>query len=544
MNRRKLTTALTALPLAALLAHAGPARADLPDKNADREGWIKASMAGTPAGFCDAQKAKDRTGPADPDFMANQVKGQWDGVTPDKADLDQALYLAGALCKFPGNPDLQKGLTPLWDAFVGFYGFKAADLADITLALDPKRTRIQTPSRPPADTRFADVDGFTQAMIAKQALVTAYGMDFMSYAEILDATPNPSQLLQAAFVAQCVDSYSGSIGRWAICKADALGLDRAKLDKELATATIDPRDRLELKMRFVRLQQTVKAQAARFDAEAKKDDGVAKVIDTLPAAAAKAWAEQTGPHAAMLAWTYKLVDDARANNKKLMNGCDAELLTHLTTYLTAKAPRTEQEMKDAFKDNIGSQLASAGALCFVRDEAARKYWNDKATGHAGYWGLRTFIWHALTSEKIEFDTDRGNDPIGLPKPVVLYANATPKTSMGTIATMKPNDTGFEITFKKETWKVEVCKQWKETNRIDGIDPESGKLIYRSTCVKTATETASSTAEPVTVTKELAAGLKVGVAASFARNDDGSGYPTAIYGDKKRTKLVGAFGVTY
>ena len=108
------------------------------------------------------------------------------------------------------------------------------------------------------------------------------------------------------------------------------------------------------------------------------------------------------------------------------------------------------------------------------------------------------------------------------------------------------DTGdaFELTFKKETWKEQVCKQWKESNRIDGIDPATGKLIYRTSCVKTGTETRSSTATPVTVPKALATGLAVGVAASFVRNGDGTGYPTAVYADKKRTKLVGAFGVTY
>ena len=225
-------------------------------------------------------------------------------------------------------------------------------------------------------------------------------------------------------------------------------------------------------------------------------------------------------------------------------GCDATLRTHLATYLTARAPRTQDDLRDAFKDAIGSQLASAAAICFVRNPAAQTFWGRYALGFARRWGVRTAIWHALASEKIEFDTNRGNDGVGLPKPVVLYANGTSGSSSGTIATMKEEGDAFAITFKKETWKEPVCKVWKETNRVEAINFDTGKLIYRSTCVKTATETASSTAEPVTVTKELAAGLKVGVAASFARNDDGSGYPIAIYGDKKRTKLVGAFGVTY
>ena len=42
----------------------------------------------------------------------------------------------------------------------------------------------------------------------------------------------------------------------------------------------------------------------------------------------------------------------------------------------------------------------------------------------------------------------------------------------------------------------------------------------------------------------AAGLKVGVSAAFVRNADGTAYPVAVFADKKRTKLVGAFGVTY
>ena len=54
-------------------------------------------MAGTPASFCGPGAVKDRTGPADPDFMTGQVAKQWDGVAPADADLDQAIYLAGAL---------------------------------------------------------------------------------------------------------------------------------------------------------------------------------------------------------------------------------------------------------------------------------------------------------------------------------------------------------------------------------------------------------------------------------------------------------------
>jgi hypothetical protein len=56
------------------------ARADLPDKNKDREGWIKGSMTGKQAGFCGPTAPKDLTGGADPDFVRDQVAKQWDGV--------------------------------------------------------------------------------------------------------------------------------------------------------------------------------------------------------------------------------------------------------------------------------------------------------------------------------------------------------------------------------------------------------------------------------------------------------------------------------
>ena len=86
--------------------------------------------------------------------------------------------------------------------------------------------------------------------------------------------------------------------------------------------------------------------------------------------------------------------------------------------------------------------------------------------------------------------------------------------------------------------------WKETNRIDGIDPKTGQLIYRGFCAKRGFDKRTNTPTPVTVAKVYGAGLKVGVAASFVRNSDGTGYPITIYSDKKRTKIIGAFGVTY
>ncbi|MBL0216941.1 MAG: hypothetical protein IPQ07_24065 [Myxococcales bacterium] len=520
-----------------------PARA-APDKQTDRAGWIKASMDGRQAAFCGPVKPKDLSGGADPDFVANQVKKQWEGVKLSEVSLGDALPLATALCKFPGNADLQAALSPLWQGFVKFYGFGAADLADFAAVQDPGQATLPLETRAPKDARLADGDALTQALVAKSLLVTSYGMDFMSYAELLDTTPTTSEHLKAAFVEQCVDSYHGSIARWAICKDDALSLDRKRFDRELATAKIDARHRLEDKVRFVKLQQAVKLRADQYAAEAAKDGGVAKVIDAIPASAAKTWEDDRGPHQALLAWTYKLVDDARANNKKLMDGCEAELRTHLATYLGAKKPATSNDLKNVFRDDIGSQLGNAAALCFVRNEAAQKFWSDWSSGFAQRWGRRTMIWHALVSEKIDFDTNRGNDPLGLPRPVITYANASTSGSSGTIATMQESDTGFAITFKKESWKEPVCKQWKETNKIDGIDPQSGKLIYRTVCTKSGMETRTNTPTPVTVDKAYATGLKIGVASSFVRNSDGSAYPVAIYSDKKRTKLVGAFGISF
>lgn len=529
---------------AALLAGATAASAEIPDKNQDREGWIKASMSGKQAAFCPAIEPRKLTGGADPDFVANQVAKPFDGAQPLDVELDSALTVANALCKFPGNPDLQKRLGALWQQYTSFYGLTAADHADIAAALDDGRKRIEAPTRAPEDVRFADVDGRTQALVAKGLAVTSYGMDFMSYAEMLDTAAEPSEHLKAAFVGLCVDGYNASMGRWAICKADALGLDRARFDRELAAATIDPKHRLAAKVAFVKLQHKVKAADARWTTEAGKDDGVAKVVDELPKAAAATWAEESRPHADALAWANQIVDAARANNKKLLDGCSDALRGHLGAYLTARAPRTAEDLKDAFRDNIGSQLASAAALCLVREPAAQAYWAEVSSGYAHRWGLRTMIWHAIASAKIEFDTDRGNDPIGLPRPVILYASASKGSSSGTIAAMKESGDAFEITFKKETWSEPVCKQWKETNRIDGIDLDSGRLIYRSVCVKRGTEKRESTATPVTLAKHYAAGLKVGVAASFARASDGAGYPVAVFADKKREKLVGAFGVSY
>ena len=292
----------------------------------------------------------------------------------------------------------------------------------------------------------------------------------------------------------------------------------------------------------MKLQHAVKARAAAIAADAAKDRGIEKVVETLPAAAAKLWAEESAAHQELLAWTYKLVDDARANNKRLMEGCEDTLRTHLASYLKGTSFADHKELQNAFRDNIGSQLGNAAALCFVRDEAARKFWSDWSTGYAERWGLRTMIWHALASEKIEFDT--GKASLRLPQPVILYANASSARSSGTIAKLQDAGDKVTISFKKETWTETVCKQWKETNRVDGIDLQSGKLIYRQVCVKTAKEKRSSTAEPVTVGKAYAAGLRAGVPATFVRNSDGTGYPVAIYDSPKRTKIVGAFGVMF
>ena len=542
-NTHKLV-AIAATAVLLPMTWASSASANLPDKKSDRAGWIKASMAGTQAKFCGPLPAKKLSGGSDPDYVRKQVEKKWQGAKMLEMKLADGLNLANALCKFPGNPELQSALMPLWKAWTKFYGLGRADLADFAAAQDPDAKKIPWSSFGPKDTRFADVDAATQVVVAKGLLVTSYNMDFMSYAEMLDSATNASEHLKVAFVDKCLDSYHGSIARWAICKQDALSLDRKRFDKELKAAKINPDARLKAKLSFVRLQHAVTERAAKYQAEADKDDGVKKVVDTIPAAAQQRWTTESAAHRALLDWTYKIVDDARANNKKLMNGCEEQLRDHLANYLKAKSPRTSDDIKNAFHDNIGSQLGNAAALCFVRNPAAHKYWATMSSGFAEYWGPRTMVWHALVAEKIEFDTNRGRDPLGLPKPVTLYANASQGSSSGIIATLKESGDSVEVTFKKAKWTERVCKSWKETNRVDGIDLKSGKIIYRSYCAKYGTEKRSSTPSPVTVAKAYASGLKKGVHATFTRNRDGAGYPTAIFASKKREKIVGAFGVLY
>jgi len=535
---RTLCTALTVL-LPCIWA--ASASAGLPDKKTDRAGWIKASMTGTQAKFCGPLPPKKLRGGSDPDFVYKAIVKKWDGAKMEKKGLGDGMTVANALCKFPGNPDVQKALTPLWQKWTAYYGLNEGDYPDFAAVANPKHPRLPQ-RRAPKDTRFADVDPVTQADIAKELAVTSYGMDFMSYAHMLDSALKPSEHLKAAFVRKCISGYKSSIARWAICKQDALSLDRKAFFAELTAAKLNPSKRLEAKMKFVQLQNTVKTVAAKHDADAKKDDGVKKVIETLPAEALAKWKTESAPHADLLKWTYKLVDDARAKNKKLMNGCEDQLRKHLTTYLKAKNPRTPEEMKYAFRDNIGSQLANAAALCFVRKRAAQVHWLRASSGAPEYWGIRTMIWHTIAASKVEFDTNRGNDPVGLPKPVVLYANMSTAWSSGPIAKLKESGDTVEITFKKKTWKERVCKAWRETRRVDGIDLKTGKLKYRSVCTKYGTEKRTSQATAVTVAKADAAGLKKGLPASFVRDKDGKGYPVAIYASKKRKKIAGAFGI--
>ncbi len=273
-------------------------------------------------------------------------------------------------------------------------------------------------------------------------------------------------------------------------------------------------------------------------------DELKTVIETIPIVALAQWDKESAPYKELLAWVHKVVDDARARNKKLMNGCEHQLRKHLATYLQAKQPRILEDLKYAFRDNIGSQLAAAASLCLVRKPAAQKYWANASAGFAEHWGPRTAIWHALASAKIDFDTDRGRDPLGLPKPVILYFNGSSGYPTGPIAKMKEAGDTIEVSFKKITWKERICKAWRQTNKVDRIDFRSGKIIYRSYCTKYGTEKRSSQATPVTVDKGDAAGLKKKLPVRFVRDADGNGYPVTVFASNKRKKIIGAFGITY
>ena len=104
------------------------------------------------------------------------------------------------------------------------------------------------------------------------------------------------------------------------------------------------------------------------------------------------------------------------------------------------------------------------------------------------------------------------------------------SSRGTVTSIKDDNGLVKITFKKETFKnpLEKCT---DTNKIWGIDFDTGKIIYYQNCVSAGFETLDVTPEPIRVTKQHAKGVKIGNVLHFAAAKDGVAAITEAFANK-------------
>ena len=85
---------------------------------------------------------------------------------------------------------------------------------------------------------------------------------------------------------------------------------------------------------------------------------------------------------------------------------------------------------------------------------------------------------------------------------------------GVIRSVGKGKAGVHVVFvkKKQRYTEQICH---ETNRIDAVDPRTGKRTYRKECRDGASKWTEIGPEPVDVPVELAGGLQAGRYARFS-----------------------------
>jgi hypothetical protein len=332
-----------------------------------------------------------------------------------------------------------------------------------------------------------------------------------------------------AYVINCVHTPFAEDtrpGAWAICLPDIDSLDVGKLGGELrvskeATAyeRMTVRRNLaillfgelpDFRMKLKRLTDSDPAYQTMFDTAKKYRAGWEK--------AAKA-----PERAALLALVSSMEDARVTGSKKALAGCEAKTWNAFADYVRsmdrkdfAKVPTEGRyaAVRAVTGDINGFLAATALALCdatgpglFLAPEVADGILRGPRT-------TTVFLLEMAESQK-EFELDTGGvASIGLdhPRSLAPFPSASPMSEdrrSGTVSKVTTAGENVGIEFTKSKVHDDSCAQWRETDRIDGVTA-SGKIVYRSECVKRNDKDYMVGLDPITMPSATTGGIEKGV----------------------------------
>jgi hypothetical protein len=338
-------------------------------------------------------------------------------------------------------------------------------------------------------------------------------------------------------------------------------LGRAKLDKEMSGMKLNLYGQVNLAESYGAtkvIADWVLAQQAKLAAK----DADWKRLYAAPEVGYRAWSKAHDGNRDIFSTVKDFNGKLALGSKKAMAGCGAKLRPLYLAHVKSSKPSSPEEFAAAAMDDAGYPLMVAMMACDVAEgrflEAATAHGlfftsntnHRHGPRHAAYYTTLTVL-NDIRADREKFPLDRLGWLPSTGSKIVdeIYSSTYNKINYdkatGQIAKVKAHGDSVTVTFKTVKWKEPTYK-CRRTHRISRID-NNGNLIYEEKCKVTGSKKMSSTENPVEVPADFAGGLAPGQMVVMSLDSKGGqrhAIPTAVYADKDKKKLIGAFGIVW
>jgi hypothetical protein len=337
---------------------------------------------------------------------------------------------------------------------------------------------------------------------------------------------------RAGYVFTCLEhpSWEKPVN-WAMCADDIAKLDWDKVRAEMAaTTSYEPEVKLQLRLKFLEIQQKLPEHLAKVKAIIAKDPGYAKIFE-IADKTRKQWAAGGVVDAPVLELALQM-DDARiTNSRSAFTGCEDKTWPVWRKAVGTISAKQYEGIRDdrengvsflhgAFGPIINNPNAYVASVAYVicmgvggdRDKAdvltrelasAMERW-------PGFRGPRNAIQTAVMAAGIVLDDRDAKIDYGeVTRGWTVSGGSHGGGGIGVVATVKPSGKKATVAFKKETAKENRCTSSKMTNRISQI-MSNGTIVYYHNCLKWEMVTVDKTSSDQTVSAKYLEGVKPGV----------------------------------
>ncbi|HEY6034357.1 MAG TPA: hypothetical protein VIV58_08865 [Kofleriaceae bacterium] len=489
-------------------------------------------------------------------------------------ELDaRPLFAAKILCTFPkNNKSVQRAAAILEQGWINSTGESDADaVMSLTARLDEPAFRAAKQKLCSQLTVSSEVSGEDALFMKTRGHVlgcdnndhAAWEDDEPIYpdslAAYLDQSANPpDELVKLGYSLDKVkiafskmnDNPNRFASAYGLASYDAHDLAKANLDKLLESAPY--KDNVYARVVFAESYARTKMGIAILDAKATKlaasDPDWKEFLYEAPKRGAKQWIDAAKTHPDEIARSNQFEHTHDSGSRKRSEGCAKVLIPDFEKVFGALDHTTFEAATASLADPVASLLFQRLVTCLddTHDPGAKALAEVRDRSVRYSRGPRTAILAAEAETLAKIHDDRPKFPAAIDS--LLFdavrvgdrgAGGSPETHgpKGTIQSATTKGGIVHVVFSKKSTKY-MARECVDTKHVIQVR-DNGSVQYEQRCRDLGMKSEDATPEPIDVPVAYAHGVVPG--AYIETNGDG--FPTAVYTDSKKKKLVNFNGFT-